>query len=398
MDRRPLIDIFCRVLDNYGDAGVTLRLAKALSAYRPELELRIVTDDVAVFAGLFPELRPDAEVQTAGAWTVIRWNHPWEGFARRRARAVIETFACGFPDHYARILFDPDDPAPRQIVNLEYLSAEPYPEELHLLPSLTPVPQVRKHFFLPGFTPQTGGLILDPAFMALKHRLSDGPDRSGERVQERLRISRELGIPVSAAAGREPERFRILLFSYPRDFTPLVAALSAWDREPEVIAAEGPSADRFFSAWTEAGQPFPAHRLPFVPQSSFDRLILTSDFLVVRGEESLARACLSGVPFVWHAYPLEDGFQRVKVDALLARLEPHIGDPAAFHPLRSLWHLVNGAPAGGTLESETWRPVLDSGSRLSSGFAGFSRALESLGDISLRLLDFFSRFLYTADT
>jgi uncharacterized repeat protein (TIGR03837 family) len=403
MDRKPLIDIFCRVLDNYGDAGVTLRLAKALSAYRPDLELRIVTDDVPVFARLFPGLRPNADLQTAGGWTVIRWNRPWEGFAKRRARAVIETFACGFPDHYTRILFDPEDPAPRQIVNLEYLTAEPYAEEFHLLPSLTPVPQVRKHFFLPGFTPDTGGLILDPAYIALKHRLSDrqdtgGRDRSGERARERLRISRELGLPASVSGGRDSERFRIMLFSYPRDFTPLVETLAAWDRGVEVIAAEGQAADKFFGAWTDAGRPFPAYRIPFVSQADFDRLILTSDFLVVRGEESLARACLSGIPFVWHAYPLEDGFQRVKVEALLARLEPYMNDRSAFEPLRSLWHLFNGAPDRGAAESESWRTVLDSSGLLSRGFAGFSQNLESAGDITVRLLDFFSGFLYTAGT
>ena len=47
-------------------------------------------------------------------------------------------------------------------INLEYLSAEPYVERCHGLPSPVmhgPGQGLTRHFFYPGFTPRTGGLL-----------------------------------------------------------------------------------------------------------------------------------------------------------------------------------------------------------------------------------------------
>jgi len=50
------------------------------------------------------------------------------------------------------------------VINLEYLSAEPYVERSHGLPS----PQrngLVKWFYYPGFTPRTGGLLREPGLL-----------------------------------------------------------------------------------------------------------------------------------------------------------------------------------------------------------------------------------------
>ena len=41
------------------------------------------------------------------------------------------------------------------------------------------------------------------------------------------------------------------------------------------------------------------------------------NFLFIRGEDSLSRAVLCGVPFVWHAYIQDENYHLVKVNALL---------------------------------------------------------------------------------
>jgi hypothetical protein len=60
---------------------------------------------------------------------------------------------------------------------------------------------------------------------------------------------------------------------------------------------------------------------PFVTQPEFDRLVRLCDRLCVRGEDSLTRALLAGVPFVWQAYRQEEGAHIDKVVGLLERLK-----------------------------------------------------------------------------
>jgi hypothetical protein len=54
-------------------------------------------------------------------------------------------------------------------INLEYLSAEPFVERAHGLPSPVlsgPGRGLVKHFFYPGFTARTGGLLREPSVAA----------------------------------------------------------------------------------------------------------------------------------------------------------------------------------------------------------------------------------------
>ena len=56
-------DIFCKVVDNYGDIGVAWRLARQLAA-EYGLHVRLWVDDLASFARLAPALDPALDVQT----------------------------------------------------------------------------------------------------------------------------------------------------------------------------------------------------------------------------------------------------------------------------------------------------------------------------------------------
>ena len=62
--------------------------------------------------------------------------------------------------------------------------------------------------------------------------------------------------------------------------------------------------------------------------------------LFIRGEESMSRACLSGIPFVWHAYPQSDEYQLVKVNALLERMKNHFTD-SDFEIIKNVWLCFN---------------------------------------------------------
>ncbi len=419
------IDLLCKVVDNYGDIGVVYRLAKALSGLDPGLSLRLVVDNLASFRALSPEIDPAKPLQRLRSWTVAAWDQPAEGpagaldgfaetaprdpaaapgvapppgaepetaralFRRERPRFVIECFACGRPEWLEEILFDPEDPEKRLVVNLEYLTAEDYAEEFHLMPSATRSGLVRKSFFMPGFAQGTGGLILDPGFREALERFLDPATRGAARL-EALR-----------SAGFEPEpgegeRFWVSVFSYERDYARIVADLAAYGARRPLLAlvASGRSEACFRKAWEEAGRPFPARFLPFLPQEAWDEVLLASDFAIVRGEESLARAALAGRPFLWHAYVQEGAHQLVKVRALLSRLRPCFGE-ADYALLEELFLAFNDrlADGPGTAGRESLLPLLEREAGLRRGFEAFSRGLLDLGDLAGHLLTFLRDFV-----
>ena len=57
MGKRQRWDIFCTVVDNYGDIGVTWRLARQL-ATEYNLAVRLWVDDLERFAKIAPTLHP----------------------------------------------------------------------------------------------------------------------------------------------------------------------------------------------------------------------------------------------------------------------------------------------------------------------------------------------------
>lgn len=382
-----IVDILCKVVDNYGDIGLVYRLAKGLSDLDPGLSLRLIVDNLAAFHCLCPAIDPERDVQAFRGWTIVRWSRAWEGIRAAPPRLVVESFACGRPDWYEEILFDPADTATRWIINLEHLTPEDFAEDFHKLPSATRSALVKKTFFMPGFTAKTGGLLVDRRFRDALGRWA------GAKAADRGRLRRDLAKTAGLAIvpGHE-DRFWLCVFSYERDYSRIVADLTAFNAERPLLAlvASGRSEACFVAAWEAGGRPFPLLRLPFLPQEAWDEVLLASDFAIVRGEESLARAALAGRPFLWHAYLQEGGYQLVKVRALIDRLRPFF-PPTSFEELRTTLlafndRLLDGPATRGT---EALLPLLvEAETALAPGFAAFSRQLLSNGDLAANLLTF----------
>lgn len=427
------VDIVCKVVDNYGDIGVVYRLAKALSALDPSIKIRLSVDNMTAFKALEPAVDAEAEAQSLHGWELLRWGADWPGFRSDPPRLVLECFACGRPDPLEEALFAPDRKDVRHIVNIEYLSAEAYADELHLMPSATRSPLVKKHIFMPGFTPATGGLIVDPDFKRAMEAWGEAKAAGREALaRARAALLARLGLALAAEAdpkdnaaaeshtpapggssaapaSRAPTelaaQFWLPLFSYERDYGPFVAQLArSFDGEPPlVLAAAGRSQACLVGAWERAGRPFPLVALPFLRQEDWDELLCASDAALVRGEESLARAALAGLPFLWHAYLQDGGHHQVKVAALCDRLAPYF-DPAEAAALRACFLALNereadGPTAGGgedigaflqVARREAARPPAEQAVPAAGrgGYAAFSRALRDNGDMALRLLTF----------
>ena len=391
------LDILCKVVDNYGDIGVVYRLARALSELDPTLELRLVVDDLHAFSLLEPLVRPGLAAQTVRGWTLLDWAGPGGGdngafaaaYGQAGPRIVLECFACGRPDWLEAMLFDDSRTDSSTIVNLEYLSAEPYADEFHRMPSLTRSQFVHKHIFMPGFTPKTGGLILDSGFMRSRARYADPAEVAGHRAS----LLDTLGLRLDADAGAcvPEERFWILVFGYERNYGRIVEDIAKFgeSRRVMVLVANGKSGPCFMHAWERAGRPFPTMRLPFLPQETWDEVLTACDFNIVRGEDSMARAALSGRPFLWHAYPQAGAHQLVKVQALLDRMRPAFhqddftGIESSFLAFND--RLADGVEVAGT---ENISRLLEADARMRQGFSTFSDALIANGDLASALMTF----------
>ncbi len=402
-----------KALTGLGAAGS----APAVSAAAPQggLDLRILVDDLAAFHALCPAVEPGRAVQTVNGWTIVAWDagrgdRAPELFRAKRPRTVIECFACGRPEWYEEILFDESDGDDRLIIDLEYLTAEDWAADFHRLPSRTRSGRVKKAMFLPGFTADTGGLILDAPFMALREAYRDEGRREELRRALLAKIAARAGrpeaalpapqeaalpAPQEAALPAPREAFWITVFSYERDYAEVVRDLAAEaSRRPILaLAAAGKSARPLLEAWEGAGRPFPIVELPFLDQETWDEVLLASDFLIVRGEDSLSRAALSGKPFLWHAYPLEDAHQLVKVRALLERARPSF-QSADFLLLERQWLSFNGSAAGGasTAGFAEFLRRAETGSGFAMAFRAWSDSLIKNGDLARSLLTFIRDF------
>ena len=118
-------DLYCRVVDNFGDVGVAWRLAADLAG-RGE-SVRLAVDDASALAWMAPEGASGVEVVG------------WHDGPSPAPDVVVELFGAGRPP----TSWSAGAAAP-VLVNLEHLSAEPYIERSHGLPS----PSAR-----PGATP-----------------------------------------------------------------------------------------------------------------------------------------------------------------------------------------------------------------------------------------------------
>lgn len=360
-------DIFCRVIDNFGDAGVCWRLARRLQDFG--IRVRFVTDRPDVLALLAPEAERTAEV------------FEWEAFAAAAARPefapadlIVETFGCRLPDAYdeaaARLRSEriAAGERPPFYFNLDYLSAEDWVEGSHNVTGLHPRLGLPKLWFFPGFTDRTGGLLIEDGLEAKREAFA------AERSD------------FLTGLGADPARPTLFFFTYPvNDVAAAAEALriAAKTAPRNVLAAPGAAGDRLAELLADAGDALRVVRTPFLPQTEFDRLLWASDAAIIRGEDSFVRAQLAGVPFLWSTYPTEDHAHRVKLDAWLDRFCPSLapeGLDGAYRTLSQAWLENEASP-------EALAQFLLEAGRLRPGLERWRRTLLNRGDLCRHMLE-----------
>ncbi|MCK9387966.1 MAG: elongation factor P maturation arginine rhamnosyltransferase EarP [Sulfuritalea sp.] len=337
-------DIFCTVVDNFGDAGVCWRLARQLAS-EYGWRVRLWIDDTAPLLRMAPDhAAGPVEVRL---WPKM-WPNPW--LAEDTADVVIEAFACEPPAPYVEAMAT----RARSPVwlNLEYLSAESWVAGCHGLSSPHPRLPLVKHFFFPGFDPGTGGLLRERDYEARREAFDESAFRA------------EFGLPQKA-----PDETTISLFSYPNP--PLPDLLRAWAASPRPIRLLQPGSGE--TARIEGN--LTVHPLPFLPQPRYDELLWACDLNFVRGEDSFVRAQWAAKPFVWHIYPQTDEAHQAKLDAFLS-----------IHPagpqLKAFWQAWNGA---GTPDWPEFAATLPG---LKAPMQQWAKTLAARPDLANRLVQF----------
>lgn len=290
--------LFCRVIDNFGDVGFCLRLARELNARGQVAQLFI--DDPQALGWM-----QDGDPAPIHA---LPW--PDEDAQPHLGDVVIETFGCELPQGVQRAIA-----RERPLwINLEYLSAEPYVERSHGLPSPVlsgPALGCVKRFFFPGFSAATGGLL----------RERELPARWS--MQEATAWWQHMGWPVN------PRERQVSLFAYPN--APLTALVQALGNTPtRLLVSPG-------LTLPAAPPTVRVQRLPWLSQANYDCLLRSCDLNLVRGEDSFVRAQWAGRPFLWQIYPQHDGAHAAK---LMAFLRLRGGDPTPW----LAWNGLTGQP------------------------------------------------------
>ncbi|WP_412841539.1 elongation factor P maturation arginine rhamnosyltransferase EarP [Aeromonas dhakensis] len=388
-------DIFCCVVDNFGDIGVTWRLARqlkqegALPAQESEVQVRLWVDDLASFARICPGLDPALESQWVDGIHIQHWHETLPADTIP-ARVVIEAFACELPTPFIERMAS--QPRPPCWLNLEYLSAESWVEDCHGLASPQRLESqslgslsLNKYFFFPGFTARTGGLLCERGLIVERERWQQ--DEAGLNA-----YWASLGLPP-----KQEHELRISLFTY--ESAALTSLVECWCQSATPVTLLLPLGRSLNDVLTGAGlaDAIPTARagdllhsgnlaiklLPMTDQAGYDRLLWSCDLNLVRGEDSFVRAQWAARPFLWHIYPQEEQAHMVKLDGFLDHYLAQL-PTATGQWLRGFSHALNQ----GENTREWWAQWPDHAAIWQQHGRHWSHKLLQDGDLVTRLVKF----------
>jgi uncharacterized repeat protein (TIGR03837 family) len=358
----PHWDMFCRVVDNFGDIGVSWRLACQL-ADEHGIAIRLWVDDIALasrFSG-------------AGhaAVTLMPWTEA-SSFSHA-AEVVIETFSCGLPQAYQQLMS-----VNTVWLNIDYLSAEDWVTGFHGRPS----PQangLNRYFFYPGFDAQTGGLLREQFLPALA--LQAG--------QSTAAAWQHLGLTAM------PEAINVSLFCYAH--APVQALLTGLATSPQLVRLIVPEtlaplvAQALGKKTLAAGQATQHGHcsitvIPFLSQIDYDLLLALCDLNFVRGEDSWIRAIWAAKPMVWLPY---QQLENTHLQKLAAFLQHYLA--AASDELKAVSRSLMQAWATGEWSAAHWQDFITHRQGLLQHAQHYANQLSQQSDLATKVVIFIEK-------
>lgn len=322
------ITILCDVVDNFGDIGFVYRLSRSISEINPKISLRLVVNNLAVFSKMESKINPNLAEQKIESWNwkIFDWNKTencLKEFLKNPPKIILQCFQCKRPLWLDDILFSENFSQKVQIVNIEYLTAESWADDFHLLKSGTRSVFVKKVNFMPGFSEKTGGLILDKPFVDFLYSSQSFKNQKALNFVKNVLSQQEVSLFSNENV------FCTSVFLYQKDFSCQIKALKLYQdfkklQNPNfkvhIFLANSVHIKNFENLCKQNQIEF--SKLEYLQQETWDAFLTLCDFNFVRGEDSFSRAVLSGVPFFWQAYVQDDEFQLVKVASFLQKLKP----------------------------------------------------------------------------
>lgn len=303
------LDIFCEIIDNYGDIGVVYRTAKELQKIFPKSKIRVFLNRLDEFKKINSQVL-DLPSQNIDGIEYITFDYLRDNANELlTAQVIIEAFGCQIPEEYMEIAYDNSE----LLINLEYLSAEDWIEDFHLQSSPLGKGKLKKVFFMPGFTEKSGGVIADSNYLERIQRILENKDFYEKKY-------------LSDIEDRE-NKIVGTLFSYEKNFTPLLEDLKKLDKDVVILAMGEKTQDSLrkilknfsiedFRNSLKYGK-IEIRFLNFLNQEEYEELINIVDFNFVRGEDSFIRAVLTGKPYMWHIYCQEEYAHMDKIEGFL---------------------------------------------------------------------------------
>jgi len=371
---RTMWDIFCKVIDNYGDIGVAARLARQL-VDEHKVTVRLWVDDLHAFKRLWPQISVREDSQCCQGVEVRVWREPFA--AAIPAQVVVEAFGCALPAAYLQAMSVQAPPA--VWINLEYLSAEPWVKSHHALPSPHPLLPLTKYFFFPGYEKGTGGVLCERDLA-----------RRREHFQQTQipAFWQSLGVETPP-----PSALCVSMFAYENAALP--ALLEAWCESAQRVICfipEGRVVPQLAAWLGESDLPVGTVRyrgslelriLPFLNQHDYDRLLWACDINFVRGEDSCVRAQWAQKPFIWQPYSQAENAHWDKLDAL-NRLYVEALPQAEARAVTALWRAWNGR---GDLP-QAWAGFMQVKPAIEAHATTWTARLEATGDLAANLVAF----------
>lgn len=367
-------DLFCSVVDNYGDIGICWRIARDLTAEHGQ-QVRLWVDDLGSFQRIWPDISPGRDIQVCEGVEVRRWTENMPEI--RPADVVVEAFACRVPESFLQAMAAR---TPRPVwLNLEYFSAEDWVPGCHGLGSPHPKLPLTQYFFIPGLGKGTGGVPGGRKELAAL----DGFQGDRDAVRD---FWAQFQLPVDDA-------LHISLFAYENPAVcGLIEALARSSQKTRLLVPEGrvlaQVAHCLGRESLTAGDScrlgdLDVCVLPFMPQNDYDHLLWASDINFVRGEDSFVRAQHAGSPMVWQPYVQEDGAHGHKLEAFLQDYTAGLGEEAKA-ALLTAWRAWSAGECG----PETWESWLLHRAEYREHAGNWARKLKNQPELVEELVNF----------
>ncbi len=315
-------DIFCCVIDNLGDAGVCLRLAKQLGSDYG-LFVRLWCDDVQLLMRLEPTPSPHL--------VFYEWD---KHITAIPASIIICGFGCALSEAYLQSMVALQ--MPPKYIHLEYLSAEKWVETTHGLESIHPRLGLKQFFCNPGFNQRTGGLLINK-INKINNKVNkvnkNYKNYKNYKNNNHFGVINNLKQHFKKYQSNQPNQINQLkVFCFAYDLPPLytwITAVQQYAKQTNCLikwVLPHTAASKIVYQAVYDDPLHQCHCLPFLSQTEFDIALNACDIVWVRGEDSAMTAMFSGLPMLWQLYPQTDiPAKNSKLSAYLDTVQQAVG-------------------------------------------------------------------------